>query len=161
MRYLISGFISKRLPSGFAISTIFQASSALPYNITTGFDNNGDTVINDRPAGVSRNSARGAARWEIGSRLSWGTDFGPDQKQNAAGPQIRMVRVGGGDGAAAPSLPGMATKKYRLEFYAQAFNLLNHANLGVFSGVQTSPFFGQATSAQPPRRFEVGTRFNF
>ena len=72
-----------------------------------------------------------------------------------------MVRVGGGDGAAAPSLPGMATKKYRLEFYAQAFNLLNHANLGVFSGVQTSPFFGQATSAQPPRRFEVGTRFNF
>jgi hypothetical protein len=161
MRYLISGFISKRLPSGFAISTIFQASSALPYNITTGFDNNGDTVINDRPAGVSRNSARGAARWEFGSRLSGGTDFGPDQKQNAAGPQIRMVRVGGGDGAAAPSLPGMATKKYRLEFYAQAFNLLNHANLGVFSGVQTSPFFGQATSAQPPRRFEVGTRFNF
>ncbi|HEV8168429.1 MAG TPA: hypothetical protein VGP59_03750, partial [Pyrinomonadaceae bacterium] len=65
------------------------------------------------------------------------------------------------DGAAAPSLPGAATKKYRLEFYAQAFNLLNHANLGAFSGVQTSPFFGHATSAQPPRRFEVGLRFNF
>ncbi len=161
MRHLISGFISKRLPAGFAISTIFQASSALPYNITTGFDNNGDTVINDRPLGVGRNSARGASRWEIGSRLSWGTDFGPAQQPNVAAPQIRMVRVGGGDGAAAPSLPGMATKKYRLEFYAQAFNLLNHANLGVFSGVQTSPFFGQATSAQPPRRFEVGTRFNF
>ena len=161
MRYLISGFISKRLPSGFAISTIFQASSALTYNITTGFDDNGDTVINDRPAGLGRNSARGAARWEIGSRLSWGTDFGPDQKQNAAAPQIRMVRVGGGDGASAPSFAGMSTKKYRLEFYAQAFNLLNHANLGSFSGVQTSPFFGHATSAQPPRRFEVGTRFNF
>ena len=160
LRHLISGFVSKRLPAGFAISTIFQASSALPYNITTGFDDNGDTVINDRPAGVRRNSTRGAGRWEIGSRLSWGTDFGPPQ-QAAAGPQIRMVRVGGGDGAAAPSLPGMATRKYRLEFYAQAFNLLNHANLGVFSGVQTSPFFGQATSAQPPRRFEVGTRFNF
>jgi hypothetical protein len=55
----------------------------------------------------------------------------------------------------------MPTKKYRLEFYAQAFNLLNHANLGAFSGVETSPFFGQATSAQPPRRFELGTRFNF
>ena len=161
LRHLISGFISKRLPAGFAISTIFQASSALPYNITTGFDDNGDTVINDRPLGVGRNSARGKSRWEIGSRLSWGTEFGPAQQANAAGPQIRMIRVGGGDGAAAPSLPGMATKKYRLEFYAQAFNLLNHANLGVFSGIQTSPFFGQATSAQPPRRFEVGTRFNF
>ena len=159
-RHLLSGFVSKRLPIGFNISTIFQATSALPYNITTGFDNNGDTVINDRPAGVSRNSARGAARWEIGSRLSWGLDFGPDALP-AAGPQVRMVRVGGGDGAAPPSLSMGPAKKYRFELYAQAFNLLNHANLGTFSGVQTSPFFGQATSAQSPRRFEVGTRVNF
>jgi hypothetical protein len=73
-----------------------------------------------------------------------------------------MVRIGGGgDGAAPPSMSMGATKKYRLEFYLQAFNLLNHANLGVFNGVQTSPFFAQATSAQPPRRLEVGTRFNF
>ncbi len=160
MRHLISGFISKRLPMGFAISTIFQATSALPYNITTGFDDNGDTVINDRPFGVGRNSARGASRWEIGSRMSWGRSFGPEQQQTG-GPQVRMVRIGGGDGAAPPSLPGASTKKYRLELYAQAFNLLNHANLGAFSGVQTSPFFGQATSAQSPRRMELGLRFNF
>src|SRR5689334_2984988 len=116
-RHLISGFISKRLPAGFSISTIFQATSALPYNITTGFDNNGDTIINDRPGNLGRNSARGKARWEIGSRLSWGVDFGPPQ-QATAGPQVRMVRIGGGgDGAAPPSLPGMAAKKYRLEFY--------------------------------------------
>ena len=159
-RHLFSGFISKRLPAGFAASTIFQTTSALPYNITTGFDENGDTVINDRPLGVGRNSERGASRWEIGSRLSWGVDFGPEQQQTG-GPQVRMIRVGGGDGAAPPSLPGMATKKYRLEFYAQAFNLLNHANLGAFSGVMTSPFFGRATSAQSPRRMELGLRMNF
>jgi hypothetical protein len=160
MRHLISGFISKRLPMGFSISTIFQASSALPYNITTGFDDNGDTVINDRPFGVGRNSARGASRWEIGSRMSWGKNFGPEEQQTA-GPQVRMVRIGGGDGAAPPSLPGVSTKKYRFELYAQAFNLLNHANLGTFSGVQTSPFFGHATSAQSPRRMELGMRLNF
>jgi hypothetical protein len=159
-RHLISGFISKRLPMGFTISTIFQATSALPYNITTGFDNNGDTVINDRPLGVGRNSARGASRWEIGSRFSWGKSFGPEQQQQG-GPQVRMVRIGGGDGAAPPSMPGAANKKYRFELYAQAFNLLNHANLGTFSGVQTSPFFGQATSAQSPRRMELGLRMNF
>ncbi len=160
-RHLISGFISKRLPRGFSVSTIFQATSALPYNITTGFDDNGDTVFNDRPVGIGRNSARGAARWEIGSRLSWGTDFGPEQQQTG-GPQVRMVRVGGGgDGAAPPSLGMGANRKYRLEFYAQAFNLLNHANLGVFNGVQTSRFFGHATSAQSPRRMELGMRFNF
>jgi hypothetical protein len=160
MRHLISGFISKRLPMGFSISTIFQATSALPYNITTGFDDNGDTVINDRPFGVGRNSVRGASRWEIGSRMSWGKSFGPEEQQTG-GPQVRMIRVGGGDGASAPSLPGASTKKYRFELYAQAFNLLNHANLGTFSGVQTSPFFGRATSAQSPRRMELGMRVNF
>jgi hypothetical protein len=87
-------------------------------------------------------------------------DFGPDA-QPAAGPQVRMVRIGGGDGAAPPSFSTGAAKKYRFELYVQAFNLLNRANLGAFSGVQTSRFFGQATSAQPPRRLEVGTRFNF
>lgn len=159
-RHLISGFISKRLPMGFTISTIFQATSALPYNITTGFDNNGDTVINDRPLGVGRNSARGASRWEIGSRFSWGKSFGPEVQQQG-GPQVRMVRIGGGDGVSPPSMPGAANKKYRFELYAQAFNLLNHANLLAFSGVQTSPFFGQATSAQSPRRMELGLRLNF
>jgi len=53
------------------------------------------------------------------------------------------------------------TKQYRLELYTQAYNLLNHTNLGVFSGVLTSPYFGRATSAQLPRRFELGMRFNF
>ncbi|HEY6242967.1 MAG TPA: carboxypeptidase-like regulatory domain-containing protein [Pyrinomonadaceae bacterium] len=158
--HLISAFINKRLKKGFAASAIVHATSALPYNITTGFDDNKDTVINDRPLGVKRNSARGAPRWEIGSRFSWGKDFGPEQ-QAAGGPQVRMVRIGGGDGAAPPSIGMGGTKKYHLEFYAQAFNLLNHTNLGVFNGVQTSPYFGQATSAQGPRRMEIGTRFNF
>jgi hypothetical protein len=160
MRHLLSGFVNKRLFKGFGASAIFQVTSALPYNVTTGFDNNGDTVINDRPFGVDRNSSRGAARWEVGSRLSWSKDFGPEQ-QASGGPQVRMVRIGGGDGASAPSFGMGGTKKYRMEFYAQAFNLLNHTNLGIFNGVQTSPFFGQASSAQSPRRFEVGTRFNF
>jgi hypothetical protein len=162
MRHFFSAFGNRRLMKGFSISAIVNASSALPYNITTGFDNNGDTVINDRPVGVGRNSARGAGRFEVGSRLSWTRDFGTEQKQTAGGPQIRMVRMGGGsEGAAPPSMSMPGTKRFRLELYAQAFNLFNHANLGAFSGVQTSPFFGHATSAQLPRRLEVGIRFNF
>lgn len=160
IRHIFSAFVSRRLFKGFAASAIVSASSALPYNITTGFDNNGDTIINDRPSGVGRNSGRGAGRWEIGSRLSWGVNFGPEQ-QPTGGPQVRMVRIGPGEGASAPTMASGSTKKYRFEMYAQAFNLLNHTNLGGFSGVQTSPFFGQATSAQLPRRFELGMRFNF
>ena len=162
IRHFFSAFASRKLRKGFGVSAIINATSALPYNITTGFDNNRDTVINDRPAGVGRNSARGQGRWEIGSRLSWGKDFGPEQKQGG-GPamQVKMVRLGSGEGAAPPSIGMAGSKRFRLEFYAQVFNLLNHTNLGVFNGVQTSPYFGQATSAQGPRRMEVGLRLNF
>lgn len=159
-RNLFSAFVNRKLKRGFAISAIINATSALPYNVTTGFDNNGDSVINDRPSGVKRNNARGAGRWEIGSRLSWGRDFGPEQ-QLTGGPQVRMVRINSGEGAAPPSISSGGAKRFRLEFYLQAFNLLNHTNLGVFNGVLTSPYFGEATSAQGPRRMEAGLRFNF
>jgi hypothetical protein len=74
---------------------------------------------------------------------------------------MRMVRINGGGEAAPPSIGAPSTRRFRLEFYAQAFNLLNHTNLGTFNGVQTSPYFGQATSAQGPRRMELGMRLNF
>ena len=52
-------------------------------------------------------------------------------------------------------------KRYGVELYAQSYNLLNHMNALNFSGVMTSPFFGQATSAAPPRRVELGARLTF
>ncbi|HEX6163407.1 MAG TPA: carboxypeptidase regulatory-like domain-containing protein, partial [Vicinamibacterales bacterium] len=58
------------LANGVRLGLNVQGSSALPYNITTGLDDNGDTVFNDRPAGVGRNSARGAAQWNTNIRLS-------------------------------------------------------------------------------------------
>ncbi|HEX4951426.1 MAG TPA: carboxypeptidase regulatory-like domain-containing protein [Blastocatellia bacterium] len=47
---------SINLPQGIRLAPFITASSGSPFNITTGFDNNGDTEINDRPAGISRNS---------------------------------------------------------------------------------------------------------
>src|SRR5262249_5614890 len=44
------------LPRGFRLTPMIVASSGGPFNITTGSDDNGDTVINDRPAGIHRNS---------------------------------------------------------------------------------------------------------
>ena len=100
-RHLISGFISKRLPMGFSSRRSFRR---LPRCLTTSPLVSITTATLSSTigrSGVGRNSARGASRWEIGSRLSWGRDFGPEQQQ-AGGPQIRMVRIGGGDGAAPP-----------------------------------------------------------
>jgi hypothetical protein len=44
--------------------------------------------------------------------------------------------------------------------YVNIQNAFNHQNFNP-SGVLTSPFFGQATSALAPRMIELGIRFNF
>jgi len=160
--FLLSNFT---LPKGLRLNSIFQASSATPYNITTGFDNNKDSTINDRPSGVSRNSERGAGRWDMSTRLSWGFGFGkPPESQGGGGPQVRILRGSSDSGemlSGMPSMPGANNKRFRTEFFIQATNVFNHANPIGFSGVQTSQFFGQATGALPGRRMETGMRFSF
>jgi ascorbate-specific PTS system EIIC-type component UlaA len=42
-----------------------------------------------------------------------------------------------------------------------AFNVFNHVNNARYIGTLTSPFFGQAIAAQPPRRMQVSVRFKF
>jgi hypothetical protein len=55
---------------GWILSSIYSYSSALPFNIVTGADNNGDTNFNDRPAGVGRNAGVGFSSQSFDSRLS-------------------------------------------------------------------------------------------
>lgn len=62
------------LPAHFGLSGVVSARSGLPYNITTGADDNKDSVINDRPADVGRNSARGASGFTADVRF-WKTFF--------------------------------------------------------------------------------------
>jgi len=40
-------------------------------------------------------------------------------------------------------------------------NLLNHTNFTRYSGVLSSPFFGQPVSASSPREIDLGLRFDF
>ena len=159
MRHHFSAFVSRPLMKNLNLMTIISASSARPYNVTTGRDDNGDTVFTDRPAGLTRNSARGDSRIDVTARLSYGIDFGGARKPDAAATSgaPRAIRIGP-DGVG--GLPGGGSQKYRVEFYVSATNLLNTANLSGYSGVQTSPFFGQPTSALPGRRIESGFRFS-
>jgi hypothetical protein len=165
IRHMMFGMASFPLYKRLRLGTTFNYLSAMPYNITTGFDNNGDAIINDRPIGVRRNTARGAGQLNVGTRLSWAFGFGKVKEQaGGGGPQIRIVRGGGDDGMLG-ALPGagmsLANKRFRTEFYIQASNVINHTNQTNFIGVQTSPFFGQATAALPGRRMETGMRFSF
>ncbi len=160
-RHRFMSLINAPLPKRFRIGTSLRMQSALPYNITTGRDDNGDTVSNDRPAGVTRNSGRGRGQVDVGTRLSWSAAVGTRSAGSMQAPQIRIVRGDGGDPLGAMGGMDNPNKRYGLEFFVQAYNLLNHMNATNFSGVLTSPFFGQPTAAAPPRRVEIGTRISF
>jgi len=159
-RHRAMGLAQFPLAKRFRLGTSVRVQSALPYNITTGHDDNGDTLSNDRPAGVTRNTARGSAQVDIGARLSWSLGFG-GRGAPPAGPQVRVVRGDSADPLAAAGGMGDAQSKYNIELYAQAYNLTNHFNALNFSGVMTSPFFGQPTSAAAARRVEIGARVGF
>ena len=131
--------------AGFRLSVnglVYQ--SGAPYNITTGYDDNRDLVINDRPLDatgrmVGRNSARGEARWgDFSVRLGRGFAFNRPSPDRPAG------NAGG-----------------NLEFFAQAENVLNRVNFTNYAGTRTSRLFGQPTSASQARRVQVGANFRF
>jgi hypothetical protein len=162
VRHRLSGMFNMDLWKGFKIATNFSAATGTPYNITTGFDDNGDTISNDRPEGVGRNRARAEGRWDVGGRLSWSFGFGQRKGDGPGGTQVVMVRhVGGGETPMGGFSGGADNKRWRFEVYLAAQNVFNHTNWFGYGGVMTSPFFGRPTSASTPRRVELGTRFSF
>jgi opacity protein-like surface antigen len=166
------------MPFVFGMRANFNgfAQSAAPYNITTGRDDNLDGVVNDRPAGVGRNAARGASRFDMTIRLSRQFGFGP-ARTTPGGPGGRQGGGGGrGGGGAAQQVQGPggpggpgggagnpfgANQRFSAELWISANNVLNRVNYLNFVGNIQSPFFGTATSAAPPRRIEVGVNFRF
>ncbi len=133
-------------------------ASGSPYNIRTGRDDNGDLVFNDRPAGVSRNGARGDGQITLNANFAYSIAFG--RPSAAPPPGIQIVGVGGG----APTVTTFnapAAARYRVQLIVSILNLTNHANYGGYSGVMTSPFFRHATTVTNPRKVDVGLGFNF
>ncbi len=153
-------FNTQILPS-LGISVMARAQSGSFYNITTGIDNNGDGVFNDRPAGVGRNTGLTAAQWDLGARLSYLIGFGQPAPGGGGGTQVFIQMGGPGGGMPSGGISGPTAKRYRIEIYAAAQNLTNHANYVGYSGVMTSPFFGLPTSVLNPRKIELGLRFGF
>jgi hypothetical protein len=137
-----------------------RGQSGMPYNVTTGRDDNADGLFNDRPAGTARNSARGAWQWDLGGRASYAIGFGKPRPTGGDQGGVRIA-MGGGGGLAPAFGGGAAGKRYRVEFYAAVQNLLNRANYTAYSFVMTSPFFGRAIAASQPRKLQVGVRFAF
>ena len=134
-------------------SLTLGGNTGTPYNITSGFDTNNDSIYNDRPAGVGRNSARTSSQATVSGTLSYSIALGPP-----AGERDAVRRQGGGDrGDRAAAAPG----RYRLVFLLSVNNLVNRPNFSGFSGIQTSPFFLTPTSVQNPRKVDLGISLRF
>jgi hypothetical protein len=128
-----------------------NVNSGVPYNMTTGRDDNDDGVFNDRPAGVGRNSLRGDTTWGLNLNLSRrfslsGVSTPVRGGQGFGGPGGRGGNAGGGKS---------------MELFVQAQNVLNHVTHTGYTGNLSSPFFGLATSVGQPRDVNLGIRFNF
>jgi hypothetical protein len=106
--------------------------SGNPVNVTTGSDDNHDGIINDRPAGVARNTRPGPGL--VNLDLSVAHDF----LLSKAPEHSRTVSLS-----------------------LNSFNVLNHPNDLTYVGVITSPFFGRGVQAQPPRRFQFDAQLKF
>jgi hypothetical protein len=166
IRHRLSLFTNADLFWNLRLGVNVRAESAPPYNVTTGFDDNGDTVFTDRPAGLERNSGRGDGLIDLSARLAWRVGFGERRQPGpggGGGPQVVVMRGGGGDGAGPMGMMGggPSDRRFSVELYVQAFNLLNTTNLTNYNGVLSSPLYGQANAARPPRRIEIGSRFVF
>jgi hypothetical protein len=140
----------KNLNASFTLN----GNSGTPYNITSGFDDNNDSVFNDRPAGVGRNSVRTTAQATLSGTLSYSVGLGSVAAARAA----VQDRPGGGDRGDRAS---QATGRYRLVFQLSVNNVINRPNFSGFSGIQTSPFFLTATSVQNPRKIDLGVSIRF
>ncbi len=138
----------KNLNASFSLG----GNTGTPYNITTGFDDNNDSIFNDRPAGVGRNGARTADQATVTANLTYSIGLGA-----ASGPPRAQERGGGerGDRAGQPS------GRYRLVLTLAVNNLTNRPNYSGYTGIRTSPFYLTPTSVMNPRKIDFGLGIRF
>ena len=150
-------FTNYVLPRAVNLSIQFDSASGLPYNVTTGFDNNGDGVFNDRPVfSTNPTDTLYPTRFGTLSPDATGTSIGRD-----AGTLPWNVHLDA-NLSRSFALPHKAGKEAQnLALNVRSTNLLNHTNVTAVGGVLGSPLFAQPYLADPGRRVEAGLRWSF
>jgi hypothetical protein len=137
------------------VSLGINSSTAPPYTLLTGSDDNDDGVFNDRPTGIGRNSLRSSGQTVVFLFAAYQFAFG------TTAPLPPGVGVFGGGGAAQVRTFDPGNKRYRMQLYVQAQNLTNQRNYAGYSGTLTSPFFGKPTTVTGMRKIDVGISLQF
>lgn len=164
------------LPWGISASPFILLTSAQPFNITTGRDNNGDTLFTDRPAfaGPENRNAIATPFGLFSPTPGLGDSIIPRNFGRATGQAIVSLNITRTFRLALPARnysgqppigqrasKSEGSRRYNLTISANIDNLFNHTNLAGFNGVLTSPLFGKANRALGARRVEFALRFGF
>jgi hypothetical protein len=150
-RGVISGYTT--LPGQIQIGGVLAARSALPFNITTGRDNNRNGSQNDRPDLAPGKQVSTADMFDRASFVDPGTRAGNLPRNAGRGPSFWQ-------------LDARVAKRFRIarvqaEGLVEAFNLANHVNRGSPVGNLASSAFGRSNSASDARQVQLGVRFEF
>jgi hypothetical protein len=156
-RHNANVFITSSALRNFSARLGLNGSSAPPLTIRTGFDDNGDLVFNDRPAGVSRNSARTRGQFNSNANFSYAFTLGKKQVTTGGGVQIS----GGPAGLTVNPTGTQSQPRYRLNIAVNIQNLFNQPVYSGFSGAMNSEFFLQPTRADGVRRITVNANVSF
>ena len=146
------------LPKKLQLSTDFYAGGDSHYNITTGFDNNGDGNFNDRPQYAAPGTPN-AIQTPFGLLVAQGGG-GVFPRNKGVLPWTFHV-----DANLQRTFPLTRNPKAEhqqiVTLNLRSSNLLNHLNVTGVGGVLGSPLFGVPFSADNGRRIEAGARYSF
>ena len=155
VRHRLNLSVNNQIIRNFGVAFNINASSGAPYSIRTGVDDNGDLIFNDRPAGVTRNTERGAAQWSVNTQFNYSFAFG--RTPSSSPPGVTVI-AGGGVPTIQTFDPG---PRYRLQVFLGVQNLTNRSNYAGYIGTLTSPFFGQPTTVLGTRKVDFGINLGF
>jgi hypothetical protein len=141
------------LPWQFHMSGILVARSGTPFNITTGRDNNRNTVVNDRPDLAPGARIGTADMTKRSSFVDPGARAGDLPRNAGRGPNFWQLDM--------RLAKQIALSRAKAEFIVEAFNLTNRTNLNNPIGNLASPSFGKSTGAGDARQVQLGVRFEF
>jgi len=139
----------------FTLGAALSLYSGKPVNVITGADNNGDGVVNDRPAGFARNTLHGPGLANLD--LSFSHDFVLSQHKESPSKAVSTAKAG----QKQIDKPNKSKDLPTLTVSVNSFNVFNHPNYVTYVGVLGSPFFGQPVSANPARRTQLNLEFKF
>jgi len=132
------------------ITPSLTVASGRPFNITTGLDNNGDTIFSDRPSFA-----------QAGDTDAIATRYGLLNPNPQPGEVIIPRNFGREPRQVAVNLSVSQSFAKRLVFTFDADNLLNNLRLVKSNGVLTSPTFGMPNQALNGRRLLLSLRYGF